>query len=154
MDAGSVGLAAGASWTGTRVVVVGCGRVGALAADLLSGRGAEVVMVDRDEEAFDALSGEFSGFRVTGDASEMAVLRQAGIAETDILFAATDSDTLNLMVAQVARERFGVKVVVARVFLPEWEATYGDLGITAISPVSLAVHAFMDAVGRTVEERS
>ncbi len=138
------------SWSGRRAVVVGCGRVGSLAASLLSGRGAEVVVVDRDEEAFGTLSAEFSGFLVTGDASEMAVMRQAGVADADVLFAATDSDTLNLMVAQVARERFGVEHVVARVFLPEWEGTYGDLGIGAVSPVSLAVHAFMDAAAEAI----
>ena len=136
---------------GMRVVIVGCGRVGSLAGSLLSGQGAEVVIVDRDEEAFGALSGEYSGFTVVGDAAEMGVLRQAGLSDADVVFAATDSDTLNLMVAQVAREIFGVKKVMARVFLPEWEGTYGDLGIGAISPVSLAVQAFLSGMGPSGE---
>ncbi|MHB1192215.1 MAG: potassium channel family protein [Longimicrobiales bacterium] len=131
---------------GMRVVIIGCGRVGSLAGSLLSGRGAEVVIVDRDEEAFATLSGEYSGFTVIGDAAEMGVLRQAGLSDADVVFAATDSDTLNLMVAQVAREIFGVQKVMARVFLPEWEGTYGDLGIGAISPVSLAVQAFLSGM--------
>ncbi len=138
---------------GMRVVIIGCGRVGSLAGSLLSGRGAEVVVVDRDEEAFGALSSEYSGFTITGDAAEMGVLRQAGLSETDVVFAATDSDTLNLMVAQVAREIFGVKRVMARVFLPEWEGTYGDLGIGAISPVSLAVQAFLHGMEPAMEGR-
>lgn len=142
----------GVVWSGMRVVVIGCGSVGSLAASLLSGQGAEVVTVDLDEEAFGSLSGEYSGFTVTGDASEMGVLRQAGVAEADAVFAATDADTLNLMVAQVARELFGVKHVMARVFLPEWEGTYGELGIGAISPVSLAVHAFLDGMARAMGE--
>lgn len=136
-----------------RVVIFGCGRVGSLAATLLSGQGAEVVIVDRDEGAFGALSGEYSGFTITGDASEMGVLRQAGLSQTDVVFAATDSDTLNLMVAQMAREVFGVKRVMARVFLPEWEGTYRELGIGAISPVSLAVQAFLGEMGKPVEGR-
>lgn len=143
----SGGRSARAPWAAARVVVVGCGRVGSLAAGLLSGRGAEVVVVDRDEDTFKSLSPEFSGFTVTGDASELAVLREAGVGDAEVLFAATDSDTLNLMVAQVARERFGVRRVVARIFLPEWEATYADLGIVAISPVSLAVLRFMEEGG-------
>lgn len=129
-----------------RVVIIGCGRVGSLAGSLLSGRGAEVVIVDREEDAFATLSAEYSGFTVIGDAAEMGVLRQAGLSDADVVFAATDSDTLNLMVAQVAREIFGVKKVMARVFLPEWEGTYGDLGIGAISPVSLAVQAFLSGI--------
>jgi trk system potassium uptake protein TrkA len=141
-----------AAWRGIRVVIIGCGRVGSLAAGLLSGQGAEVVVVDREEGAFAALSGEFSGFTVTGDASELGVLRQVGLSEKDVLFVATDSDTLNLMVAQVAREMFGVKRVTARVFLPEWEGSYGDLGIVAVSPVSLAVHAFLGEVSHPASE--
>ncbi len=129
-----------------RVVVVGCGRVGSHTAGLLSAEGAEVVVVDRDPAALDGVGPEFSGFKVVGDASEFAVLRRAGTAEADVLFAATQSDTLNIMVAQVARERFGVETVVARVFLPEWEGTYRELGIRTISPVALAVRAFIEAV--------
>lgn len=131
---------------GRRAVVVGCGRVGSHAAGLLSAGGAEVVVVDRDPGAFDALSPEFSGFRVVGDASELDVLRRAGAPNADVVFAATDRDTLNIMVTQVARERFGVETVVARVFLPEWEGTYRELGIRTISPVSHAVRAFMEAI--------
>lgn len=152
LEAGG-GITRGDAWTGRRVVVVGCGRVGSLAASLLSGLGAEVVVVDRDDEAFATLSAEFSGFLVAGDASEVAVMRQAGVKDADVLFAATDSDTLNIMVAQVARERFGVRHVVARVFLPEWESTYGDLGIGAVSPVSLAVHSFMGAAAAALGEK-
>jgi trk system potassium uptake protein TrkA len=131
---------------GRRFVVVGCGRVGSHAAGLLSAGGAEVVVVDRDPTAFEALSQEFSGFEVEGDASEFEVLRRAGAGQADVLFAATESDTLNIMVTQVARERFGVGTVVARVFLPEWEGTYRELGIRTISPVALAVRAFLEAV--------
>ncbi len=127
-----------------RAVVVGCGRVGAHAAGLLSAGGAEVIVVDSDESAFDKLDPAFSGFRVLGDASEFAVLRRAETADADVLFAATESDTLNIMVAQVARVRFDVALVVARVFLPEWEGAYRELGIRTVSPVSHAVLAFLD----------
>ncbi|HKJ02696.1 MAG TPA: TrkA family potassium uptake protein [Longimicrobiales bacterium] len=136
----------GARYRGHRALVIGCGRVGSYAAGLLSVGGAEVVVIDRDPEAFEALSPEFSGFKVVGDASELAILRRAGAADADVLFAATESDTLNILVTQVARERFGVETVVARVFLPEWEGTYRDLGIRTISPVSHAVHAFLETV--------
>jgi trk system potassium uptake protein TrkA len=140
--------AAGSPFRGRRAVIIGCGRVGSHAAGVLSAGGAEVVIVDADANAFEALSPEFSGFKVEGDASELAVLRRAGAEEADVLFAATESDTLNIMVAQIARERFGVATVVARVFLPEWEGTYRDLGICTISPVTHAVRAFLETALR------
>jgi trk system potassium uptake protein TrkA len=59
------------------VVVVGCGRLGSTIANTLSQVGESVVVIDRDERTFADLSGEFSGFRITGDAAELAVLRQA-----------------------------------------------------------------------------
>lgn len=128
-----------------RTIVVGCGRVGSLAATVLSGRGHDVVVVDRDESAFRNLGPEFSGFRVAGDASEPAVLRVAEADRAHTLFAATDQDTLNLFVVQLARDEFGVPRVVARVFLPEWEGTYRAMGIGTVSPIRLAVEAFLDA---------
>lgn len=127
----------------SRIVVVGCGRVGSLCATMLSGRGHPVVVVDRKDSAFETLGAEFSGFQIQGNASEMEVLRSAVGEGADVLLAATDSDTLNLMVAQVAREALGVRRVVARVFLPEWEEAYQEFGIETVSPVRLAVEAFL-----------
>jgi trk system potassium uptake protein TrkA len=132
---------------GSRIIVVGCGRVGSLAATMLSGRGDDVVVVDRDESTFRNLGPEFSGFRVAGDAAEPAVLRAAAADRAHTLFAATDQDTLNLFVVQLAREEFQVETVVARVFLPEWEGTYREMGIGTVSPVRLAVEAFLRAAG-------
>ncbi len=57
---------------GHHVVVVGCGRLGALLASRLSRRGMEVVVVDTAEEAFEALSPQFSGFRVVGASTRRA----------------------------------------------------------------------------------
>ncbi len=151
LSSGSSGRVPPLRFRGLRAVVVGCGRVGSHAAGLLSAEGAEVVVVDRDPEALDSLGPEFSGFKVAGDAAELAVLRRAGAADADVLFAATDSDTLNIMVTQVARERFGVETVVARVFLPEWEGAYRELGIRTISPVAHAVQAFLEVIVGPVE---
>ncbi len=100
------------------VVIVGCGRLGSLLANRLSHLGSSVVVIDRDEAAFDELSSGFSGFRVIGDAAELEVLRQAKIDKADCLLAATPHDNLNLMVAQAARTVFGVPKVLARLFDP------------------------------------
>ena len=95
-------------------------------ANRLSGLGSNVVIVDRDEAAFDNLSVEFSGFRVRGEAAELATLRQANIERADCLLAVTPHDNVNLMVAQMAQVTFGVPKVMARVFDPAREGVYRE----------------------------
>ena len=124
------------------VVIVGCGRLGALLADGLSVAGHEVVVIDRQEASFRALSPEFSGFRLTGDATEHALLESAEVGRADCLMATCSEDTLNLMVAQVARHVFGVACVLARVHQPAFGAIFKDAGIQIISPTQLAFDAF------------
>jgi trk system potassium uptake protein len=125
------------------IVVVGCGRLGALLANRLSSLGSDVVVVDRDETAFSGLSTEFSGFQVSGDAAELAVLRQAGIDKADCLLAVTRHDNVNLMVAQVAKCVFGVPKVIARVFDPSREAVYRDFSIDTLCPTTLSAEVFL-----------
>jgi len=130
------------------VVVVGCGRLGSILADQLSRLGSNVVVVDRDEDAFKNLSIEFSGFQVAGDAAELAVLRRAGIERADCLLAATRYDNVNLMVAQVARSVFGVPKVIVRVFDPSRQAVYDQFGIETICPTLLSADRFLAALGQ------
>jgi trk system potassium uptake protein TrkA len=128
------------------VIVVGAGRLGSVLANTLSRRGSSVVVVDRDETAFRNLAADYSGFKVTGDAAELAVLRQAGVDGADCLLAVTASDNVNLMVAQVAREIFRVGRVVARVSDPGREPVYRHLDIDTISPTALAADALLAAL--------
>ncbi|MDY6936850.1 MAG: TrkA family potassium uptake protein [Cyanobacteriota bacterium] len=126
------------------IVVVGCGRLGAILASQLSGRGNSIVAIDRDESNFSLLSSEFSGFRIVGDATELEVLRTAKVKDADCLLAVTDRDNVNLMVAQVAKEIFNVPRAIARVFDPAREAVYREFGIDTISPTQLAAEAFIE----------
>jgi trk system potassium uptake protein TrkA len=134
------------------IVIVGCGRLGSLLANRLSGLGSSVVVVDRDEAAFDSLSSEFSGFRVAGDAAQLAVLRRAGIEQADCLLAATRHDNVNLMVAQVARTLFQVPKVIARVFDPSREAVYNEFGIETLCPTQLSADIFLKALESPPQE--
>jgi trk system potassium uptake protein TrkA len=136
------------------IVIVGCGRLGSILANRLSGLGSSVVVIDRDEAAFDKLSSGFSGFRVTGDAAELEVLRQAKIDKADSLLAATPHDNLNLMVAQVAKVSFGVPKVLARLFDPSREEMYRQFGIETICPTDLSADAFLSALQAESEARS
>jgi len=126
------------------VVVVGCGRLGTHLANELSRMGHSVVAVDSDESAFSDLSPEYSGFRIEGDATEFAVLKQAKIDQADLVITTTRDDNINLMIAQVARAEFGVPRVIARVFDPQREAIYKRMDVETVSPTSVAAELFLD----------
>ncbi|RJX29394.1 MAG: TrkA family potassium uptake protein [Desulfarculus sp.] len=134
------------------IVVVGCGRLGSLLANGLSRQGHNVVVVDRREEAFAELSVEFSGFKVVGDAVESETLRKARAADADCIIAAAEEDNVNLMVAQVAKEVFGVKRVIARVAEPARELAYRQLNIETVSPTSLAGDHVLMSLARDQKE--
>lgn len=128
------------------IVIIGCGRLGSLLANRLSGLTHQVVVIDSEPAKFDALSsGEFTGFRIIGDAVELETLREANIEKADCLLAVTNDDNVNLMVAQIAKNLFQVEKVVARVYDPAREAIYRKFGIEIVSPTLLSADAFMEA---------
>lgn len=125
------------------IVVVGCGRLGSILACRLSSQGNSIVVIDPYESSFNNLNSEFSGFQITGDASELAVLRSAKADKADCLLAVTDKDNINLMVAQIAKNIFQISTVLARVFDPAREKIYRDFNIATISPTQLSADAFL-----------
>lgn len=129
------------------IVIVGCGRLGSILASRLSSQGNSVVVIDTQESAFSNLDSEFSGFQITGDASELSILRSAKVGQSDCLLTVTNRDNINLMVAQVARTVFEVPRVLARVFDPAREGIYRNFGIATISPTQLSADAFMENLG-------
>ena len=134
------------------IVIIGCGRLGSHLANRLSHAGHGVVAVDSDESAFGNLSAEYSGFRVEGDATELAVLREAKVDKADLVIAATRDDNVNLMVAQVAKAAFAVPRAVARVFDPRREAVYRRLGIETVCPTAVAAGLFLDIVSEAASK--
>lgn len=134
------------------IVIVGCGRLGSHLANHLSRTGNSVVVIDRDESTFNNLSPDFSGFRIHGDATQTAMLKEAKIDKGDVFIATTHEDNVNLMVAQVARKIFNVPQVLARVFDPRREKVYAQLDIDTICPTSIAAGMFLDAVNSGVSE--
>lgn len=128
------------------IVIVGCGRLGSHLANQLSRSGHSVVVIDRDEATFEELSSDFSGFRIEGDATQLAVLKEAKVKSADVLFATTHEDNVNLMVAQVAQKVFNVPHVLARVFDPRRQQVFDNLGIETICPTSVAGEMFLLSV--------
>jgi trk system potassium uptake protein TrkA len=130
------------------VVIVGAGRFGGLAAKALSEKGVSVTIIDQSQEILDALPESFSGFRLEGDAAELETLKRSRMDEADVVLAVTESDSLNLLVAQVARDLFGVTHVVARIFDPETEEVYKHLDVTILCPTTLGLNNLLSDLMR------
>jgi trk system potassium uptake protein TrkA len=135
------------------VLVVGAGRVGAAVAKSSLAAGHTVSVLDEDplsHERLDAgqpTSWEDAGGRFTvGTAIEIDALLAAGIAEADIFIAATRGDNTNILVAQIAQKRFGVKRVVVRVLDPARADWYAEQGLHTICAVKLGIQMFEQAV--------
>jgi trk system potassium uptake protein TrkA len=134
-----------------RVVVMGCGRVGASLADGLARIGHEVAVIDRDKTAFHRLSPEFPGERVLGMGFDRDVLVRAGIEEAGAFAAVSSGDNSNIISARVARETFGVARVVARIYDAKRAAVYERLGIPTIATVPWTTDRLLNLLTRETE---
>jgi trk system potassium uptake protein TrkA len=128
------------------VILVGCGRVGAELATMLSEEGHAVVIVDRDAEAFNRLADGFSGSTIHGNGIDEDVLRSAGIERADAVVTATNGDNTNIMVAQIAQKMYRVKRVVARCNDPVRSSAYELLGLNTICPTTVGAELLHDAI--------
>jgi len=119
------------------VIVVGCGRVGSRLASMLSNNGENVCVVDRKAEAFSNLGRNFNGSTVQGIGYDEDILIKAGIEDCDVVCAVTESDNANLMVTEVASRLYDVPHVIARLYNPDHERAYMQLGIDYVCGTSL-----------------
>ena len=123
-----------------RVIIVGCGRVGANLANALSAERHNVVVIDRSPLSFGRLSREFNGQMLTGVGFDREILEKADIEGADALAATTNSDNVNIVVAVTAKETFKVPRVVARIYDPEAADIYRREGIPTVTPTILAAN--------------
>lgn len=122
-----------------QIIVIGCGKVGAKFARVLSGEGHDIVIVDSDSKAFRVLGAGFNGITVTGVPIDQDILKQAGIETADALAAVTPDDNVNIMVCQVAKEIFKVPRVLARIYNPDQEHVFHQFGLDTICPTNITV---------------
>jgi trk system potassium uptake protein TrkA len=130
-----------------KIVIVGCGRVGAVLAESLDHDGHAVTVIDLANRAFDRLPNDFGGTAIRGDGTDEDTLRRAGAADADILLALTEGDNRNVMAAQVAVENLGIGKAMAKVNDPVRAAAYADLGIATICRTTMLSDAIQDFLG-------
>ncbi len=128
------------------VVVIGCGRMGAALAYIMSEKNKNVTVIDEDESSFQKLSPSYGGNTLLGDGANINTLKEADISQTDILVAATNDDNVNLFITAIAKEIHGVPRVFCRLYEQDKQQALKNMDIKAICPPELSVNAFMDAL--------
>ena len=123
---------------------MGCGRVGARLALMLTTAGHEVTILDTKASSFNRLGPDFKGTTTLGNGIDQEVLKRAGIQRADAFVAATQGDNRNIMASQIAQHVFGVKRVVTRIYDPLRSDTFAELGLHAISPTIIGANKFYE----------
>lgn len=127
-----------------KVVVMGCGRVGAQLAALLDREDHQVTILDVDSSSFRRLHSSFRGTALLGDGTDEDSLRKAGIEEAEAFVAVTQGDNRNVMAAQIAKHIFNVPRVMCRIYDPLREELYRTLGLETISPTTVFAKLLRD----------
>jgi trk system potassium uptake protein TrkA len=128
------------------IVVMGCGRVGAALALQLAPLDHTVAVIDQDPLAFRRLGESFAGRQVAGIGFDRDTLIEAGIEQAGAFAAVSSGDNSNIIAARVARETFGVRRVVARIYDPKRAEVYERLGIPTVATVPWTSSRLLKAV--------
>ncbi|HET8673947.1 MAG TPA: NAD-binding protein [Thermoleophilaceae bacterium] len=131
------------------IVVVGAGKVGWNLARELIGKGNEVTVIERDPGRYGMVEEELEHAVHYGDGSELWVLERAGIGRAEMVIAVTGDDEDNILICQVAREKYGVERVIARCNNPRNLQHFELLGIKpAVSATDLILRLIEHEVPR------
>ena len=120
-----------------KVIIMGCGRVGAHLSGLLDSDGHQVTILDTNDYSFRRLLPGFNGTALLGDGTDEEVLKKAGIEEADAFVAVTQGDNRNVMAAQIAKHIFNVPKVICRFYDPLRKELYESLGLDTFSPTTI-----------------
>ncbi len=127
------------------LVIVGGGQTGRnLAQELSSSH--NVVVIDKDKDALDALGESFNGKTVLGDALNVEVLESAGIQDADALILLTGNDNFNLVIGKVARRKYGVEKVVLQVYETRKKKLFAEEGLIIVNRTYLLVEVFKKCI--------
>jgi len=129
-----------------KVVILGCGRVGATLANMLDKAGHQVLVVDYSSDSFRRLDTRFSGETLIGNGVDEEILMRAGIKDADAFIAVTNGDNRNIMASQIAKEIFNVKKVICRIYDPIRESTYSELGLETFCPTKIGAQMLFDTL--------
>jgi trk system potassium uptake protein TrkA len=134
-----------------KIIIMGCGRVGARLASLLDEDGHEVIVLDNDTYSFRRLPASFGGTALYGNGIDEETLKKAGIEDADMFVALTQGDNRNVMSCQIAKHIFEVPRVMCRIYDPLREEMYSALGLETISPTKIFAQLLRERIGEKPE---
>lgn len=134
-----------------KVVIMGCGRVGARLASMLDEEGHDVTVLDTQPDAFRRLWPGFSGKRQVGNGIDQDTLARIGVGEAEAFIAVTQGDNRNVMATQIAKHIFGVPRALCRIYDPIREEIYRGMGLETISPTVAGAQLLKDTLERKAE---
>lgn len=123
-----------------KILIVGCGKLGAGLALELYKKGHTISIIDKDEDSFYRLGADFNGTLVIGNGYDQKVLEEAEIEYADAMVCATGNDEINAVAAKIGKDKYYVKYVIARLYNPRKAKVYEALGIKAISTTGFSIN--------------
>ena len=102
-----------------KIIIVGCGKVGSSLAEQLYMEGHEITLIDRDADVLSAITNSIDVMGMVGNGAVYKVQMEAGIEETDLLIATTNSDELNMLCCLIAKKAGNCQTI-ARIRNPEY----------------------------------
>ncbi len=133
-----------------KIIIMGCGRVGARLAMMMDRAGHTVTIIDSSSDAFHRLEQSFNGQTIMGDGTDEEVLRRAGIEQAAVFVAVTNGDNRNIMASQIAKDIFDVPTVLCRIYDPIRTEVYQSLGLQVICPTIVGADLFYEAIERSL----
>jgi trk system potassium uptake protein TrkA len=133
------------------LIVVGGGKVGYYLTKTLLAEDHEVLLIEREPGKVENFAERLGNVVLHGDGAEAAVLARAGAARADVVIAVTGEDEDNLVICQMAKQKFNVGRTIARVNNPKNEQLFRLLGIN----VTVSQTNFiLNLIGQAIPERS
>jgi len=111
------------------IVIVGAGKVGYFLAKRLCAGKHTVSIVDKERPICEEIAKELEALVIHGDGCDPRILEEAGVGRADVVAAVTGEDEDNLIICQLAKERFNIRRTVGRVNNPDNEFTFSELGV-------------------------
>ena len=115
-----------------KVVILGCGRVGSTIATTMARDGHDVTIIDQNPDSFRRLTSDYTGKTIVGNGIDEDTLRISDVEHADAFVAVTNGDNRNIMSVQMAKVRFKVPKVVARIYDPIRAYAYAELGVETL----------------------
>ena len=131
-----------------KIVILGCGRLGKrVSQKMVKDENNSVIVIDKDVDSLNALGKEFTGKVLQGDGVNMETYVEVMKEKPDVFFALTSGDNANIMAAEIAKQKYKVEKVIARVYDSIRAKAFEELGIEIFCPTTLSEKRITEMLG-------